>query len=614
MPIESNIIRNNNTGSAVSGQITSSKQSQAATNTSGTITGSYSLYPGQIVKGEITDIRGKEVTISLEDNSTIVGQFKDISNLYIGQTTAFRVADISPKLVMLESLLGDLSNQENLAVRKALDEAELPHTQRNTQIVQELLRNRMPINKATIMDMIKQVSSLNDTSVDTVVLMNKYGIPTNQSYATQFQSYVDGSHSFIRQIDSLSEGIPSILEQLANNADAAPVTEFGNKLMSIMSDHIKASPSITVSADVSTFSGAERNELVQYINDIASSIPLQAKDTHTLTNITAQIADGTASVVETDNYIKELTSLIESNTESKPLPEVLSKLSTYSNYVNSENNTLGSFMEADIRTALVDNLKTIIPSETILQSIKEGTINANALFTAINNNLQNSAQASAELFTSRPFIELFRNVIRNAWTLTPRELRHTDNITDYYRQLMDDLTKTTELIKNNLSGSASQSLTASTSGMQDNINFMQELNQMFSFIQLPIKLQEHTIHSDLYVYTKKDEIKRHPEKVSVLLHLDFDNLGSLDIHISKDHGRIDTTFSCPDETSANLIKTNMHMLEDTMNSMGYIFSANVRKTDNNNNLLQSFLEEAKPSEGTSPSSKTVNRYAFDLRA
>lgn len=647
MAIESNIIHNNPSSPSGSGNISASRHTNTPAG-SGTLSSGAPVEEGQIMRGEITDIRGKDITVSLNDNRTITARVKDISNLYIGQTTAFRVTSVTSRLITLESLLGEINNQENLAIRKALDAAELPPTERNVNIVQELLTNRMPVNKETLMDMIKQFASLNDVSVRTIVLMNKYNIPTTQEMASQFELYSNDNGSLLQDIDSVSEGIPALLEELSANAEAAPVATFGNKLMSILSEHITNNPKPHLSMDVSTMTAPERNELVHYINEAAASLPSELIDGDRLTTITAAITNGTASVTEVkeymlflDNSIKDNvstsetsdtsdnttnnassdsagnTAAVTTDSEGSPLPSLppaYNKLAVSAGYIEFNNNSLVSFMDSDMRSELADSIRQIIPSDNIIRDVISGNISAEELFIAINDNLRNSVKASASLFASSPFMDLFKRVIQDSWTLTGRELKSTDNITEYYRQLADQLMKTTELIKANLSGTASQNITAQTSNMSDNINFMNELNNMFQFMQLPIKLQDQTIHSDLYVYTKKEELRRHPDKISVLLRLDFEHLGHLDINITKEKGRIDSTFTCPDNNTAELLNNNMDMLIDTMASNGYIFSARVTKSDKDNNPFNLLLEQSGSPDGRIPSAGTVNRYAFDLRA
>lgn len=631
MPIESKIINNNSTNTTSSGSVNTSRHTRAAGISSAPGSGQ-PISEGQVIRGEVTDIRGKEVTIALSDNTVLTGTMRDISNLYIGQTTAFRVASITPRLITLESLLGDISNQENLAIRKALDEAELPASNRNILLIRELLDNRMSINKETIQDMIRQTSALNDISPSTIVLMNKYGIPTTQALASQFENYQNGNNSLIQDINNLSENIPNLLEELSINADAEPVAQFGSRLMSILSEHIVNNPRPYLTSDLSTFSAPERSELANYINEATAFIGDNSYSKEAITSITAGIANGTASTDQVWNIINRLSLSIgeladsqntditsagyQATTDPKPpqLPDTYNKLSFQNNYIQFNNNSLSGYFNQAERDELCRLLKPLINDNNYLQTVSRGDISVENVFTTINSSISSSYTAASELFSSRVFTKLFKKVINNAWTLSPRDLAQTENIAEHYRQLANELQKTTELINNNLSGITSANLTEQAARMNDNLNFMNELNNYFQYIQLPVKFQDQTAHGDLYVYTKKEELKRHPDKVSVLLHLDFEHLGNLDIYITKDKSRVDTKFNCSDSDTVNLIKTNMEMLKETLAENGYIFSASVCESNPKQDIVKEFLEQTAGSDGKRPATGNLNRYAFDLRA
>lgn len=78
--------------------------------------------------------------------------------------------------------------------------------------------------------------------------------------------------------------------------------------------------------------------------------------------------------------------------------------------------------------------------------------------------------------------------------------------------------------------------------MTENLNFMKTLNETFPYIQLPIKLQNQNAHADLYVMTRKEALKKNPDNLKVLLHLDMEHLGTLDIRIAKENTAVSLNF------------------------------------------------------------------------
>lgn len=65
-----------------------------------------SLQLGDVIKGEISDLTGNEITLTLENNTMIRGQISDSSLLSIGQTAAFKLDGLSPAGVILSPVSG----------------------------------------------------------------------------------------------------------------------------------------------------------------------------------------------------------------------------------------------------------------------------------------------------------------------------------------------------------------------------------------------------------------------------------------------------------------------------------------------------------------------------
>ena len=235
MPIENQKVSNNTPSIA--------HPKGTTTNTPNHVPNSKSeVMEGQIIRGEIIDLRKEEVTIEFSNGLKITGQTNDSSNLYIGQTTSFRVTSLTPKTILLECLAKTFSNQELVTIRKALEEADLPKTERNTEIVKELLANRMPINKQMLQTMIQQMANTQANSARTVITMNRYDIPISTHNVAQFESYQEGTHSILPNIEEMSAELPELMQTLSEQAPAKLVATFGRELMGIVTDHINSIP------------------------------------------------------------------------------------------------------------------------------------------------------------------------------------------------------------------------------------------------------------------------------------------------------------------------------------------------------------------------------------
>ena len=140
-----------------------------------------------------------------------------------------------------------------------------------------------------------------------------------------------------------------------------------------------------------------------------------------------------------------------------------------------------------------------------------------------------------KLFGSKEFNQLLGKQIEQQWMIRPEEVADKKNVEELYNRLRQQTARLTEAL-----GQAAKDtpLAKSLTTMQNNIDFMNQVNQMFNYIQLPLKMSGGNAHGDLYVYTNRKSAVREDGSVSALLHLDMEYLGPLDVYVvMKEIGR-----------------------------------------------------------------------------
>ena len=174
------------------------------------------------------------------------------------------------------------------------------------------------------------------------------------------------------------------------------------------------------------------------------------------------------------------------------------------------------------------------------------------------------------------------------------------------QQQFSDLTNLSRMFATRNSG---EQIINTTSDLQQNLAFMKMLNEQFAYMQLPLKLSQQNAHGDLYVMTRKNALKKSKDNLKVLLHLEMDSLGTLDIHITKDHTSISTQFYTAKETARKLLEKNVELLKDAINEQGYSFTSEFLAKEKDIDLVHDFIEKDSPAPPAA-----VKRYNFDLRA
>ena len=215
-----------------------------------------------------------------------------------------------------------------------------------------------------------------------------------------------------------------------------------------------------------------------------------------------------------------------------------------------------------------------------------------------------------EVLRSDEFASLFAKSLENNWSITPDHLSQKGQPGMFLEQIQSQMHSLEQLIGSSLSGSDSRQFEQNAHDIQSNIQFMKELNETFTYLQLPIKLPSQTAGSELYVYTQKEKRQADPEKMRVLLHLDLEHLGKLEIRLDKDHQNIAANFRLDDEFSVELLRKNAALLTQNLADMGYQTNIQVTKQEEAPVSMDDFLNTRIKTNAT----EEMKRFSFDIRA
>lgn len=654
----------------------------------GTTTRVKSLYPGQIVKGEVSDLRNTEIVVTLENNTTVAGHLQNGSWLAIGETAAFRVASVSAETIVLEALPGRDMTLANSTIQKALEEAGLPKTAKNQQIVLELMNNQLPIHKQAIQQILQQSYQNKGIQIPTLVLMNKHQIPITQENALQLEHYQNNEHALSTGLSNLSENLGNLLKELAATSsvleDAISYTESAttmtqatapvspkdallNQLLHSQtvqapSDHtLQATASKILSAvldedvSASAFSKTvlqdlpvviteenERNELISILDNFDFPDALKEaiqNNTASLREVMhviqkdfakAQALDQ-ASITESEQTTTPAdqdASSSKNTTETEPLllrtsafdSPVIKNLEEQFRQLQLENGELGEKLSTQERIELSNLLKEVPLDETVKEKVLSGEIHSTELLRTIKNVLPfTSEETASSLLSSDVFEQLVKDEFLDSFLLTPKQIFKQGGVNAFYQKLSKQLDNLDELFGKQLFSKNAQNAEQIMNTIQqnpkeqvgqlkENLDFMKLLNQFFSYVQLPVKLQKKCTHADLYVYTRKKNLQKQQNPIHVLLHLDMDNLGTMDVDIKLKDRHVTTKFAMSDEKAEKLLSKNFHLLENALLDKGYTCSNEVAKLEKNIDLIKDFMEPERAS------SYGLSRYSFDLRA
>jgi len=319
------------------------------------------------------------------------------------------------------------------------------------------------------------------------------------------------------------------------------------------------------------------------------------------------------SINTINNTINSIQQAANQNTpETQPqIHTVIDTLAELYSKEGRENDYLGTFLPDSGRNELLSKLSLFPISKSLVNKIISGEATAREVLTAVKNAIPlANPSAVQELFNSHVFENILGKFIQSSWTVSPDKLKKEGGISSFYNNMKTQLKQFEGLIQTALSGEDSGNMGRSAHDMESNIEFMKTLSETFSYMQIPLKLQNQDAHADLYVYTQKEKLKRNPGNIHVLLHLTLEHLGDIDIYLDKNKNDINAKFTLPDEPSADLIQTNTGLLAMALNQQGYTCQVSVTQAGTETSTVNEFIDAKINTSATAD----MKRFSFDIRA
>lgn len=548
------------------------------------------LTKGEIVKGEVTDLRSNEVTIRLEDGKTLHAKLSTAMELSIGQKAEFFVQETNDVLITLKLLSGGDTSFAESAIDKALEASGFPKPANAVNIVRSLLEAGLPASKEMIQKMMQHSAANKEVELSTLAALLKHNLPVTKENASQLQAYRNFEHRLLGQAATLT----SSLTEAFQYGEASPA--FTGGLLTHFFGETTGSAEPSVSSGQTTF----RSDSSAVPADGVASTE-NASVSQTVSTASAP-TEAPSSPLQTSEVAAQGSSLLQAMTpDAQPLsllPEADTPLKGFLS--EAEYNTLGN---------VVDSLPSNFPDkESLKQDLTNGTLSANRLFSAFSTAVKGDAGTEVTaLFKEEPLLSsLLGKTLLNRFVLTPEDLSKEHAVEEFYARTAKDLAALTELTSSAGDSSALNTASATGAKMQDNLQFMNTLNQIFPYIQLPLKLTEQLTHGELYVYTKKKDLSAQNKEVSILLHLDMDALGPTDIHLTLLQKNVTAKFYLNESEAQTLVTKQLPSLTEALQKKGYALNASVTKRTKDPDIVTDFLDggEAVP----------MKRFRFDIRA
>lgn len=550
-----------------------------------------SLQTGNVFEGTVTDISDGQVLLTLANGEKISARLEGQIQLRLNQAMFFEVKSNTQTQIAIKPYLnGDSSNPTLL---KALMQAGMGVTTDNLEMVRTMMEEQLPIDKNSLNQMMRQLAMFPKAAPSVIAQMNKLGIPVTEANVQQFSNYKADTAAIMKELENVLEQLP---KSIAGEGDTAG--QMTAKNMQLM-DILFGGETIEQSQDA----GAKAQELLAKTADGSVTIKSgeqQAADiAKELQQILSTAEDGMQQTSAAGEGIQQADAAKQAEGRQMPaatqgsLGEILGKEGAAS--LEQQLKAL----ETDGKQVLLDkngNLKTGMSAEDFLK-------NLNQLF---KENEFPQKEALFKLFSGKEYQTILKKAVENQWYLEPQETGSKETIEKLYNRLQTQMNRLDEFIKQ--AGSGTEGLQKAVADVRGNIEFMNQINQIYNFVQLPLKMNGQNVNSELYVYTNKKNPRDMDGELSAFLHLDMDHLGSTDISVKMKGTAVKTNFYMADDASYELILAHAEELAERLENKGYQCQIEVKSEEKDMDFVEDFLKHDMPSAGK------VYRYSFDVRA
>lgn len=552
------------------------------------------------VSGEVVEKNGDSIKLRLSNDVLLEAKLSGNVNVSVGQKLSFEVSKSANNQISLRPLYSNLSSESGIVA--ALKNAGLPINDLTISMTDKMMQEGMNVGKNALTNMFRDVSMHRNVSAETVVQINKLNMPVTDQNLTQFENYRNFEHRITSDIMSLADEITNVFDDdfdlFGNeNINSGKVTdniEVFNQVLDIASDD---SEGIAVGRNISE-SLNDINELLAQIrnlsdNDLTNTGVIQnnSSTTETVENFLENPADSETNVTSSDAFktLKEVAVLLSDEVSSQAESGV-------------EGDLISSDKQSDVST-LKNEIISIISKEGNEQ-LPEGLNNARDLISKLKDNVN-------KLVKSDDFKNLIKDSIKDKLALEPKEVAKDGKIEELYEKIRNTSNKVIDLMEavgkqDSLGAKAAQNL-------NNNIDFMNRLNEFVNYVQLPLKMAGENAHGDLCVYTKKKNLNNNDGNYSALLHLDMEHLGPMDIYVTmRNHTKVNTNFYLESEELLDFIESHIDELTNRLKQKGYKTGVMVSKKDSGNFPSPITDEFTKNEEGNVDG--IVSRLSFDVRA
>lgn len=540
---------------------------------------------GMIFEGTVSSVRGNQVKLALSNGQQILARLAGKFSFEQGQSVFFQVKNNDGGTIEIKPYTVD-GEGANLTLMDALKAAGLSVDGINLSMVNKMMEEHMPIDKISLNQMYQLVQDNKDINVTTLVELKRLGIEINQVNAAQFENYANDKQAITIAMDSLIDELPNALS--AEDLSMYKLVTQARDILNIVTEGLTEEAFISSEAsDMSQYEAIMRDnksapvvkkhfniaELFESLNSVSG----ESQDIHTTQKINNAPATDTILLQENETKSNTIGFLL-SDKQIEELNEQVRML-----LPDLQEKNISLYSEDSSVVGILNDIKSMLE------------------------NTPANADTLRHLFSGEAFKLMLKEALEQQWMIKPGDLeKNPKKLDGLYDKIEKQITNMEIILKT--SGVVNPKAEALADNIRGNIEFMNQINEAYTYVQVPLKMNEKNASGQLYVYTNKKSMSNPDKELSAFLHLDLEHLGGTDVSIKMLHRKVTTNFYLDSDESYALVKQFLPVLEKRLQDKGYNCELNVNSGSKQMNFVAGFLKKDLPPTGQ------VHRYSFDIRA
>ena len=610
------------------------------------------LKAGEQLRGTVIEADAGKVTIETKDHGVFMARLENGMQVNKGDVLDFEVRGMQGRQITLTPLYSNMSVDSSAV--KALQAAALPVTDAHVRMVNEMMSQGMGIDRQSLHGMAGLVGQYQTASPELLVQMKQLGIPISNDSVMQMESYRNNTAQIVNGFGEVGEQIHGLMRKMAANGEYEALGRLFTEAAKLFAEGELAeglTGRVPDGAAGQTADGMQ-DGVVRLVTDgsVNGETGMQADkeaapgtENSIHTPAADSMQDGVVRLVSDGGIPKETgiqpdgTAAAEAESGAQRTvdnpKEGMSRLMADGSMVGNggtrpdgvNGTETGEYTQKT--AAESPNRDGSSVSDSSVSG--EGGVRTDGqqdLFSAFMKSLSDAyakqgqnpqfyrgvGQELARLLEESQFRTSFQNAMVKKWLLTPQETASKEQVQELYETVLRQTGQLKQLLAD--AGRQDSPAMKSLQNMERDVEFLNELNQNFAYVQLPLKMSGQHANGDLYVYTNKKGFAGRDGAVTAFLHLGMDHLGDMDIYVALQNQKVSTKFYLEDDSVIDFLEAHMDELDKRLAGKGYVMKAELLRKDHEDsgNVFDQMLKDSKNAGAAPPI--LLSRQSFDARA